>query len=58
MVNKNVVTKIIKTYLPQAENAFVENIASDIIQDAENIIRSLIRHAVAQKKEEDWMKRN
>lgn len=51
VVNTDEVTRVVKTYLPWAETSLVDKITSDVIQDAENIIHSLIRQAVAQERE-------
>ena len=51
MVDTKAVARVVKSYLPQAEQEVVDRIISDVRQDAENIIHSLIRQAVAQEKD-------
>lgn len=56
MIQRDKIKEVIKSYLPQAENDTVENIAHDIIRDAEAIVHSMIRQAVSQERENLYRK--
>lgn len=56
MIEKDKIKDLIKSYLPQAENDAVENIAHDIIRDVEPIIHSMVRQAVSQERENLYRK--
>jgi (2Fe-2S) ferredoxin len=51
LLNRNEIANIVKAHLPETENVVVDKIVSDIMQDAENIIQSLIRQAVFQERD-------
>jgi len=50
MIEERKIKEIIKSHLPYSEDEIVENIAKDVIGDAEVIIYSMIRQTVSQEK--------
>jgi len=51
VIEKEKLIALIETYLPQSDNATVERIAIAVKVDAEAIVHSMIRQAVAQEKQ-------
>jgi hypothetical protein len=51
MLNRNDVANVVRAYLPQAEKEVIDKIVEDVIQDAENIIHSLIRQTIFQERD-------
>ena len=51
MLNRDEVANMVKAYLHKTESAVVDKIVSDIVQDADSIIRSMIRQAAYQERE-------
>lgn len=58
MIDKRKIAEIVRTYLPKAEDNTVEGITNSIIQDAEAVIRSMLRQAVAQERESLYRQNN
>jgi len=58
MIDKRKIAEIVRTYLPKAEDDTVEGITNSIIQDAEAVIRSMLRQAVAQERESLYRQNN
>ncbi len=54
MINKDSVIALIRAQIPRADDDVVENIAAEIIQDAEAIIHSMVRQATSQEKENQY----
>ena len=51
MIDKDKVVELVKSQLPQADDEIIQNITNDVVRDAEAVIRSMIRQAVAQERE-------
>jgi len=58
MIEKNKLKDLVKSYLPQTKDATVDNISDDIIRDAESIIHSMVRQAIAQERENLYLKKS
>lgn len=58
MIEKNKIKELVKSYIPQAEEDVIENIAHDIIRDVEAVIYSMVRQAVNQEREIIYRKNN
>jgi len=56
MIDKNTVFALVKSQLPLAEAAIVENITQDIVRDGEAVLHSMVRQATAQERENLFMK--
>ena len=52
MINREQLITLIKSHIPNASEKVALSLASDITQDAESIIRSMVRQAVSQVREE------
>lgn len=52
MIERDKVAEMVKSCLPRLDEDVVGRIAEDIARDVETIIYSLIRHAVAQEREQ------
>lgn len=58
MINKKKLYELVKSYLPQTEPAIIDDIANNVIRDAESIIYSMVRQAVNQERENLYKKNN
>jgi len=58
MINREQLITLIKSHIPNASEKVTLSLASDITQDAESIIRSMVRQAVSQVREELYSKNN
>jgi len=47
---------LVKSYLPQADNDTLDRIATEVKNDAEAIVHSMIRSAVAQEKQHLYLR--
>ena len=56
MIEKDKVSELVKTHLPQAEDEIIQRITCDVIRDADAVIRSMVRQAVAQERENLYRK--
>lgn len=57
MISQNEVRQIVRSYLPREEEAVLERIVNEIVQDAEVIIHSMVRKAAAQERDKLYGKR-
>jgi hypothetical protein len=56
MIDQEKLKEIIKSHIPNAPNNIIENISTDILQDAKSIIYSMVRQSVGQVREDLYSK--
>lgn len=56
MINREQLIALIKAHVPNASEKVALSLASDITQDVETIIRSMVRQAASQIREDLYLK--
>ena len=56
MIDREKLTSLIKSHIPNASDNIITEVACDITQDVESIIYSMVRQATSQVKEQLYTK--
>ncbi|MBP2655695.1 MAG: hypothetical protein H6Q73_3264 [Firmicutes bacterium] len=56
LIQDDLLLALIRTYLPQSDNDTLNRIATEVKGDVEAIVHSMIRRAVAQEKQNLYLK--